>query len=93
VTAAYAVAKGVIAAELEGEAVLLNLATKAYFRLNPTATVVWQGVERGLDRAALVAELCASFEVERDAASPELDRILGDLEARSLIQPGAPDRA
>ena len=86
-TGDYEVREEVIAAELEGEAVLLNLATKAYFRLNATATAVWEGVERGMDRAALLDELCASFEVERDAASPELDRILTDLEARSLIQP------
>ena len=84
-TGPYSVAGEVIAAELEGEAVLLNLGTRAYFRLNPTATLVWQGVERGQDRAALLDELCASYEVERDTASLELDRVLGDLEARSLI--------
>ena len=84
-TKGYAVPEEVLAAELGGEAVLVNLGTSAYFRLNPTATLVWQGVERGLDRAALLDELCASYEVERETASLELDRVLGDLEARSLI--------
>ena len=82
----------VIAAELEGEAVLLDLGAKAYFRLNPSATVVWRGVERGMDRPALLDELCAGFDVERDVASRELDHILADLESRSLIRAGGPAR-
>lgn len=81
----YTVPDEVLAAHLEGEAVLLHMDTKDYFRLNATAACVWKGLERGLDREALVDELCAGFEVEREQAAAELNRLLGELEQRRLI--------
>jgi coenzyme PQQ synthesis protein D (PqqD) len=81
----YAVPDEVLAAHLEGEAVLLHMDTKDYFRLNATAACAWKGLERGLDREALVAELVAQFEVEPAEAAAELDRLLGELERRRLI--------
>ncbi len=81
----YTVPADVLAAHLEGEAVLLNMDTKDYFRLNATAACVWKGLERGMDRQALLDELCASFEVEPADAAAELDRLLGELEQRRLI--------
>jgi hypothetical protein len=81
----YSVPGDVLAAHLEGEAVLLHMDTKDYFRLNATAACVWKGLERGLDHEALVNELCAHFDVEPLAASAELDRLLGELEQRRLI--------
>ncbi|HYH81993.1 MAG TPA: PqqD family protein [Longimicrobium sp.] len=81
----YTVPADVLAAHLEGEAVLLNMETKDYFRLNATAACVWKGLERGMDREALIGELCAGFEVERADAAGELDRLLAELEERRLI--------
>jgi Coenzyme PQQ synthesis protein D (PqqD) len=81
----YAVPADVLAAHLEGEAVLLHMDTKDYFRLNATAACVWKGLERGMDRQALVDELCANFEVEPHEAREELDRLLAELEQRRLI--------
>ena len=81
----YRVPSDVLAAHLEGEAVLLHMDTKDYFRLNATAACVWKGLERGLEHQALVEALCAGFEVEPDAAAAELDRLLEELESRHLI--------
>ena len=81
----YTASPDVLAAHLDGEAVLLHMETKDYFRLNATAACVWKGLERGLDRQGLVDELCANFEVEPAAAGEELDRLLGELKARSLV--------
>jgi hypothetical protein len=83
--AKYTVPGDVLAAHLEGEAVLLNMDTKDYFRLNATAACVWKGLERGMDHQGLVDELCANFEVEPHEAAGELDRLLGELERRRLI--------
>ena len=81
----YTVPSDVLTAHLEGEAVLLHMDTKDYFRLNATAACVWKGLERGLDRQALVDELCANFEVERGPAAEELDRLLAELKSRHLV--------
>lgn len=77
----------VLAAHLEGEAVLLHMDTKHYYRLNATAAAVYRGLERGLGREALLDDLCAHFEVERPVAAAELDRLLGELEERGLVAP------
>ena len=87
-TQSYAVPDEVLTAHLEGEAVLLHMDTKNYFRLNATAAVLWKGLERGLDREALLDELLAQFEVDRPTAAAELDRLLGELAARGLLAPG-----
>ena len=81
----WTVPDDVLAAHLEGEAVLLHMDTKDYFRLNATAAAVWKGLERGMEREALVRELCDSFEVEPGPAAEELDRLLDELAKRRLI--------
>jgi hypothetical protein len=83
----------VLAAHLEGEAVLLHMDTKNYYRLNATAAVIYKGLERGLGREALVDDLCAQFEVERPVAAAEVDRLLGDLAERGLVAPAGGDAA
>ena len=83
----HRVPEDVLAAHLDGEAVLLHMNTKNYFRLNATAAHVFRGLERGLGREALLDGLCAEFDVERDTAAGELDRLLNDLAERGLLAP------
>jgi hypothetical protein len=85
----HRVPEDVLAAHLEGEAVLLHMDTKNYYRLNATAAHVFRGLERGLGREALLDGLCAEFEVERETAARELDRLLGELAERGLLTPAA----
>jgi hypothetical protein len=75
----------VLTAHLEGEAVLLHMETKDYFRLNETAAVVWKALERGKARAAIVAELVEGFDVDAAEAAEELDRLLAELAGRGLV--------
>lgn len=81
----HRVPEDVLAAHLDGEAVLLHMDTKNYYRLNATAAHVFRGLERGLGREALLDGLCAEFEVERGTAAAELDRLLGELSERGLL--------
>lgn len=83
----HRVPEEVLAAHLEGEAVLLHMDTKNYYRLNATAALVYKGLERGLGRDALLDDLCAQFDVERDVAAAELDRLLAELAERGLVSP------
>ncbi|MDB4951856.1 MAG: coenzyme synthesis protein PqqD [Gemmatimonadetes bacterium] len=89
----YTVPEDVLAAHLAGEAVLLDVETKQYYRLNATAAHVWKGLERGLGRDALLADLLASFEVEPSVAEAELERLLADLSERRLVRTAGPDAA
>lgn len=75
----------VLTAQLEGEAVLLDLHTKRYFRLNATAARVWKGLEDLLTLQQIVEALVQRFEVDRAVAQAETDRVLEDFRARGLI--------
>jgi Coenzyme PQQ synthesis protein D (PqqD) len=86
-TPTHRVPEDVLAAHLDGEAVLLHMDTKNYYRLNATAAHVFRGLERGLGREALLDGLCAEFEVERGLAAAELDRLLDELAGRGLVAP------
>jgi len=76
----------VYAAQLAGEAVILHLDTKRYYRLNATGAEIWKGIEAGDDRDALIGRLVREFTVERDTAGREVDRLLGRLREARLVE-------
>lgn len=75
----------VLTAQLAGEAVLLDLETKRYYRLNATAAWVWKGLEDRLTVREIVESLVREFEVERSVAEEETGRTLGELRSRGLV--------
>lgn len=72
----YAISDQVLTAHLEDEAIVLDLDTKRYYQLNSSAARIWAGLERGLDREAIVADLCDVFDVTPDVATAEVPRII-----------------
>jgi len=75
----------VLSAHLEGEAVLLDLKTKSYYRLNATAARIWKGLEQSLEPPQIVDALVDEFAVERATARAEMERAIEDLHARGLV--------
>lgn len=63
---------GVVEAEIDGERVLLAPSSLTYFGLNYVGSRVWDLVgDEGKDRAELITELCAEFDI--DLRTCELD--------------------
>ncbi len=75
----------VLVAHLAGEAVLLNLRDKNYYRLNETAAFIWQAIEAGESREAIVELVTNHFEVDATTATLEIDNLLVQLQSRGLI--------
>ena len=75
----------VLAAHLEGEAVLLDLQTKRYYRLNATAARIWKGLEQALGPPQIVDALVDEFAVDAATAQAAMDRALEDLRLRGLV--------
>ena len=76
----------VVAREVAGETVLLNLATGTYFGLNLVGGRIWQLLEAGADTLAQVAEtLQAEFEVSGDEAEADVLSLAGDLAEHGLL--------
>ena len=75
----------VLAAHLAGEAVLLNLLDKSYYRLNETAAAVWAGFERGDSRDQILASLLDEYLVEKDVVEKEVDSVIDEMKSRKLL--------
>ena len=83
---ALRVAQNVYAAQLAGEAVILHLDTKRYYRLNTTGAEVWKGIEAGEDRDSLARRLVREFTVEPATAALEVDRLIERLREARLLE-------
>lgn len=64
---------------------ILHMDTRRYYQLNETATAIWEVLERGQDGRAVVDALCRDYDVARDEAAVEVERVLRDLEDLGLI--------
>ena len=75
----------VLAAHLSGEAVLLNLRDKSYYRLNETAAAVWSGFEKGESREQILQSLLEQYDIGAQQAEIDVDRVIDDMKARKLL--------
>jgi hypothetical protein len=75
----------VLAAHLAGEAVLLNLSDKSYYRLNETAAVVWAGLEKGETHDSILSTLLSRYEVGAEQAEAEMNRVIEEMRLRKLL--------
>lgn len=82
----FRIARDVYAAHLAGEAVILHLETKRYYRLNATGAEVWRGLEAGEDRDGIVERLVREFAVDPPTAGAEVDRLVDRLRAARLLE-------
>lgn len=70
---------------LEG-AVLLDLRSGKYIALNPVAGRIWEGVERGETRAAILSRLETEIEAPPGRLRQDFDAFVGQLLAKGLIR-------
>jgi hypothetical protein len=75
----------VLSAHLDGEAVLLDMESKRYYRLNETASLVWRALEQGHDRAQIKAMLHETFAIDDARLDVSLTRLIETLSERGLV--------
>ena len=85
----FAPAPDVVSRVLDGEAVLLDLASGKYLGLNAVATRAWELFGAGKTLGEVRAALLDEFEVTRDVLDRDLDELLRDMQERGLIVPQA----
>jgi len=68
----------VVAREVGGEAVLLDMTSGIYFGLNAVGTLAWQRIETG---KASFAQICDAIEAEFDAPREVIEK-----DARALVE-------
>jgi hypothetical protein len=80
------VGDSVVCADLDNEAVLLNVETGVYFGLGATGKLVWTLLERGMSRAELRRQLLAKFDVSPEQLEADLAAFLEALRSNGLIR-------
>ena len=79
----------VVSETIDGEVVIINLDQGSYYSLRGAAAEIWQGLQDGLDTAALRQRI----EMRFDGDAAEIDRavsdFLGQLLKEEILRPGS----
>lgn len=78
-----------VSADLDGDAVILNLADGVYYGLDPVGAHVWALMAEPRTVAELRDAVVAEFEVDAPTAEHDLLELLRDMAARGLVEVGA----
>jgi hypothetical protein len=78
----------VISESLDGEVVVIDLATGTYYSLQGTGARAWDGVAAGLSTVELVADLTGVFDTGGADITAEVERFLASLVAEGLLVAG-----
>jgi hypothetical protein len=81
-----AIPESVIAREVDGETVLLNLDTGVYFGLDAVGTAIWRAIKDDgrLIQAAEAVE--RDYDVDPAVAREDLLRLIAEMIAKGLLQ-------
>jgi hypothetical protein len=86
----FCASEDVVAREVGGEMVLLDLASGLYFGLDPVGTVVWQHLsDHGATLAQIADVIEAEFDAPRDRIEADLVALIAQLSEKKLIAPVA----
>ena len=77
----------VLARQVGGETVMLDLAKGAYFGLDTVGARMWQLLAEGKTLVEVCDAIVEEYEVSRDAVERDLLALLDDLKAHGLIVP------
>ena len=79
--------------EIDGETVLLDVATSCYLGVNPSGTLLWSALAAGATRGELVERLRRQFEITEAQAAADVDHFLADCARRNLLSRNTSDPA
>jgi hypothetical protein len=76
----------VVHCDLDGEAVLLNLETRRYFKLNRVSAHVWNCLGDSAEVGALRRSILEAFDVDPARCARDLDSLLQAMSTAGLIE-------
>lgn len=85
-TATFAQSPNVIARQVDGETVLLDLESSTYFGLNAVGSCIWALLGEGPKSLDAIADMVtAQYDIDRATASSDIAALLSELEEQGLI--------
>jgi Coenzyme PQQ synthesis protein D (PqqD) len=78
---------------IDGEAIIMNLATGMFYSIDNVGASIWTWIEQGFSVGEITAQITAHFDVSEDRARSDLEDLAGQLIAENLVEvrdePGA----
>ena len=83
--------EGFVVREIAGECVVLALgeASKSFngmIKLNESARMLWELLAQGSDKDALIAAMLEQYDVEREIAERDVDRLIELLKGANILE-------
>lgn len=78
--------ESVVCAELDGEAVLLNIDTGLYFGLDPVGTAIWNALTAGATADEIAARVIEQFDAPADEIRSDVREFLELLSEKGLVR-------
>jgi Coenzyme PQQ synthesis protein D (PqqD) len=76
----------VAAKVIDGEAILINLATGVYYSMDKAGALIWEMISEKRSLQQIVAELVARYQVSSDQAVADLHRLGEELLQENLVK-------
>lgn len=85
--------KNVVACDVEGEVVLLDMQSGTYFGLNGVGAEIWSQLTQNKSVGAIQQHLLSRYRVSAERCEAELQALLAQLIERGLLRSGGDDTA
>lgn len=70
---------------IDGEAIIMNLATGAYYSMDGAGAALWELLELGCSRDEAVGALAERYDIAADVIARDVEAVIDDLIAEDLI--------
>ncbi|MEO5598614.1 MAG: PqqD family protein [Novosphingobium sp.] len=87
-TDTFALSDDVVAREVRGETMLLDLASGTYFGLDPIGGRLWSVLEQGGTLAQACEQMAGDYDVARDVLETDMLALVGQLVEKRLLVTG-----
>jgi hypothetical protein len=79
-------APAVVAEIIDGEAVIMDLATGHYFSTQHAGSDIWRGIELGAPQSVIVRFVAASYGIAAEVAADAVAAFVDELKRRDLVR-------
>jgi hypothetical protein len=76
---------------VDGEVLVVQLATGAYYSGSGATEVLWNALARGEPTGAIATALAAAWQLPDEEAAEVVDTFAGELVGQGLVEPGSGD--
>ncbi len=70
---------------MDGEAIIINLATGIYYSMENVGGLIWEGVEQEQSLEHILQRVLARYEVPAEQAQKDLESLVGQLRDENLV--------